>query len=239
MRTVFFNAPGSSEPERPATNFVIPILNAEELRVLGCLLEKQFLTPDVYPMTVNGILTACNQKTSREPVVAYDDEIVIHTLDSLQAKGLSTRIMGDRVPKYRERLSEQTGLRVSEVAVLCVMMLRGPQTVNELKDRTNRIFEFADLYDVEAALDRLAARIPQELVIRLPRQTGQKEPRSMHLLGGPVNAEELHAAMIATPSRPSSAHEERISRLEAENADLRDRMQRLEQQFADFRKQFD
>lgn len=240
MRSVFFGA-GSGEPDRPPSNFVIPTLNAEELRVLGCLMEKQFLTPDVYPMTLNGLVTACNQKTSREPVTAYDDATVLHTLDALQAKGLCTRIISrdSRVPKFRELLSEKTGLRVSELAVLCVMMLRGPQTVNELKERTNRIHEFADPDEVEGTLDRLVQREPQPLVVRLPRLTGQKEPRSMHLLAGPVDVEELQTQAVAPPSPRTSALEERLQRIEAENAELRERVASLEAQFAEFKKQFE
>jgi uncharacterized protein YceH (UPF0502 family) len=240
MRSVFFGA-GSPESERPPSNFVIPVLNAEELRVLGCLMEKQFLTPDVYPMTLNGLVTACNQKTSREPVTTYDDHTVLSTLDALQAKGLSTRIVGgdNRVPKFRELLSEKTGLRVSELAVLCVMMLRGPQTVNELKDRTNRIHEFADAEEVESVLDRLVNREPQPLVVRLPRLTGQKEPRSMHLLAGPVNVEELAASPAPAAASRSSAIDERLQRIETENADLRVRIAALEAQFAAFKKQFE
>lgn len=244
MRSVFFGS-GTPEAERPPSNFVIPVLNAEELRVLGCLMEKQFLTPDVYPMTLNGIVTACNQKTSREPVVAYDDATALHTLDALQAKGLTTKIVGgdNRVPKYREWLSEKTGLRVSELAVLCVMMLRGPQTVNELKDRTNRIHEFADVDEVETVLERLAVREPQRLVIRLPRLAGQKEPRSMHLLAGAVDVDELQAHSVAahapSGSPVRSVLEERLQRLEMENAELRERMSSLEAQFAEFRKQFE
>jgi hypothetical protein len=241
MRSVFFGA-GSPESERPPGNLVIPALNTEELRVLGCLMEKQFLTPDVYPMTLNGLVTACNQKTSREPVTAYDDHTVLTTLDALQAKGLTARIVGgdNRVPKYRELLSEKTGLRVSELAVLCVMILRGPQTVNELKDRSSRIHEFSGAEEVESVLDRLANREPQPLVVRLPRLTGQKEPRSMHLLAGPVNVEELAVLPAAsTPAARSSAMDERLQRIESENAELRGRVAALEAQFAAFKKRFE
>lgn len=243
MRSVFFGG-GPAEDERPATNFVIPApLSAMELRVLGCLIEKQFLTPDVYPLSLNALLTACNQKTSREPVVSYDDSDCLETVDSLQHKGLASRITGvdHRVPKYREFLCEKTGLRVSEIGILCVMMLRGPQTLAELKERTQRIHEFASVEEVEETVERLMVRQPQPLVVKLGRITGFKEPRYMHLLGGPVSAEDLAAAPAVTvavaPSR--SAQEERVQRLEAEVADLKERLSAVEAQFTAFRKQFE
>ncbi|MCS7026029.1 MAG: YceH family protein [Bryobacteraceae bacterium] len=239
MRSVFFG--GVSQPDRSSESFLLPELTAEELRVLGCLMEKQYLTPDVYPMSLNGVMTACNQKTSRDPVVAYDEETVLRTLESLQAKGLVERIVGPehRVPKYRELFSEKAELRVSELALLCVMMLRGPQTTSELRERTNRIHEFADATEVEAVLERLAQRRPQPLVVRLARMPGQKEARSMHLLGGPVEREAVHCTK--TVSLPSAAHpapdsqQERLERLETETADLRTRLAELEKQVAELR----
>lgn len=243
MRSVFFGSGAPPEEQRPS-NFVIPSpLSAEELRVLGCLIEKEFLTPDVYPMTMNGIVTACNQKTSREPVVAYDEDTCFTALDSLQHRGLASKITGPdhRVPKYRELMGERTNMRVSEIAVLCVMMLRGPQTLNELKDRTQRIHEFGDLDDVEATLERLMAREQQVLVVKLPRLPGQKEQRYMHLLAGPVDVEELAAAAANAPSAPraSGGHDDRVSRLEAEVSALKEQVQRLEEELARFRKQFE
>ena len=240
MRTVFFG--GGAEPA-PPSDFHIPIpLSAEELRVLGCLIEKQFLTPDVYPMTINGIVTACNQKTSREPVTYYDDVTVDAVLVMLQGRGLCAKISGadHRVPKFKELLGEKTGLRVSEISVLCVMMLRGPQTLAELKERTNRIHVFADLDDVESTCEKLMVRAPQPLVVKLPRQLGQKELRYMHLIGGPVNVDELpttpHAAVHAAVPAP---REDRIANLESDVAALKDAVARLEQQLAEFRRQFE
>ena len=123
MKSVYFGS--GSERDRPASDFVIPQLGAEELRVLGCLIEKEFFTPDVYPMTLNSLVTACNQKTSREPVVSYDVLTVDAVLVMLQGKGLAQKYSGPdhRVPKFKELLGERTGLRVSEIAVLCAMML--------------------------------------------------------------------------------------------------------------------
>lgn len=234
MRSVFF---GSSAEQGPTPDFVIPELTAEELRVLGCLIEKQFLTPDVYPLTLNSLVTACNQKTSREPVTHYDDVTVDAVLVMLQGKGLCAKISGadHRVPKFKELMGEKTGLRVSEIAVLCVMMLRGPQTLNELKERTNRIHVFADADDVEATVEKLMVREPQALVVRLPRQVGQKELRYMHLLGGPVHFEE--APVATAPSAPP--REDRIARLEQDVEALKQQVARLEEQLAEFRKQFE
>ncbi len=216
-------------------------LTAAQLRVLGCLIEKQFLTPDIYPLSLNAIVTACNQKTSRDPVVSYDDRTVEETLAELQAHGLSTRITGadHRVPKYREMVSEKTGLRVSEVALLAVLMLRGPQTVNELKDRTNRIHDFADNSEASDTLERLMQREPQPLVVRIERQTGFKEPRYMHLLAGPVSVAEVVAA-LSTPQLPRAGpQEDRIALLEAEVAALKEQLVEMQGQFAEFRRQFE
>ena len=238
MRTVFFG--GGAEPA-PPSDFRIPMpLGAEELRVLGCLIEKQFLTPDIYPMTLNSIVTACNQKTSRDPVTSYDEETVDAVLVMLQDKRLAQRISGPdhRVPKYRELLGVSTGLRVSELALLCVMMLRGPNTLNELKDRTARIHNFADLDEVEQTLERLIARDPQYLVVKLPRLTGQKEQRYTHLLAGEVDAETL-AVAAAISSSPIAPREDRIAKLEGEVSELRQQIASLQEQFADFRKQFE
>jgi uncharacterized protein YceH (UPF0502 family) len=244
MKSVYFGS--GSERDRPTSDFVIPQLGAEELRVLGCLIEKEFFTPDVYPLTLNSLVTACNQKTSREPVVSYDDLTVDAVLVMLQGKGLAQKYSGPdhRVPKFKELLGERTGLRVSEIAVLCVMMLRGPQTLNELKDRTARIHDFADLDEVEGTLQRLMSREQQKLVVLLPRQPGQREVRYMHLLGGDVDVDALaaqtHAASVSAGSAPSlQPREDRVSKLEAEVAALKEQLARLEAQFADFRRQFE
>ena len=236
MRAVFFGSP-SGDPT-PTPDFVVPELSGEEIRVLGCLIEKQFLTPDVYPLTLNSLVTACNQKTSREPITSYDDITVDAVLVMLQGRGLCAKISGadHRVPKFKELLGEKTGLRVSEIAVLCVMMLRGPQTLNELKVRTDRIHSFADLDEVEATLERLMVREPQVLVSKLPRLAGQKEQRYMHLLGGSV---EVDAMPPQVPVQTSSSRDDRLGKLESEVALLRETVSRLEQQLAEFRRQFE
>ncbi|MCC6344646.1 MAG: YceH family protein [Bryobacterales bacterium] len=235
MRTVFFGGP--QEGATPPVDYLIPTpLSAAELRVLGCLIEKSFFTPDIYPLTLNSLVTACNQKTSREPVVSYDDLTVDAVLATLQRRGLTAKITGadHRVPKFKELLMEKSGLKVSEIGVLCVMMLRGPQTVNELKDRANRIHAFASQAEVEETLDRLIGREPQPLAVRLPRAPGQKEARYMHLLAGPVEVEETAIAPAPAPAR-----EDRLGRLEAEVVGLKEQLRRIEEEWKEFRKQFE
>lgn len=239
MRTVFFGS-GDDWPQPPSDYRIPAPLGPEELRVLGCLIEKQFLTPDIYPLTINSMLAACNQKTSREPVTNYDEETIDATLVMLQGRGLCSRISGPehRVPKFKELLSAKTNLRVSELGLLCVMMLRGPQTVNELKDRTSRIHAFGDAAEVEQALERMIHREPQPLVVLLPRQPGQKEVRYMHLLAGEVSFDPPAAASPA-PLLTGATREDRIAKLEAEIADLRRAVDELVENFARFRGQFE
>jgi len=157
------------------------ILTEPELRVFGVLIEKELTTPDYFPMSLNGLVNACNQKTNREPVTSYDDSIVLSALDSLREKGIGTRILGDRVPKYGHRAYETLNLGRREIALLSVLMLRGPQTLNELKERTQRMHDFDDLDTVELVMRKLAE---QGFVLLLQRQPGQREVRWVHLLAG-------------------------------------------------------
>ena len=202
-------------------------LTPEEVRVIGCLVEKQLATPDYYPMTENALVAACNQLSNRNPVVAYDNDTVRLTLNSLRAKGLA-RIMhihGGRVPKHRHVLDEVLELDRGALAMLCVLALRGPQTAGELRTRSERLFEFESLGAVDEALEALAER-DDPLVVRLERAPGQKEARYAHLLGGPVD-EAAFAAASPPPQRQVSggdrlaALEERVEALEGALADLR------------------
>ena len=202
-------------------------LTQSEARVLGVMLEKEMTTPDNYPLSLNALVTGCNQKTNREPVVNYDDSEAIEALDSLRHKGLSLLYTGSgRVAKYGHRLSDKINFRTSELAVICVLLLRGPQTVGEIKERTQRMYDFDDIEAVDGCLRRLAEN---SFVKEMAREPGQKEPRNAHLFcGEPTSVvREVHAAAPA-----SSARDERIEKLEAEVAALR-----LE--FAAFRKQFE
>ena len=209
------------------------VLDAAEARVLGCLMEKEVATPEYYPLSLNALVNACNQKSNRDPVVDYDDATVEQALESLRAKGYSTRISGRdvRVPKFAHRLSEVFNLGRRESAVLCVLMLRGPQTVGELRGRTERLYTFDDLEAVESTLTRLAEWQPDPLARKLPRQAGYKEGRYTHLLCGEVEAAEPETQPAAQAERgPSLA--ERVAALESELAELR-------RQFEDLRRQFE
>jgi uncharacterized protein len=204
-------------------------LDAAETRVLGALLEKEIATPDYYPLSLNALVNACNQKSNREPVVSYDEDTVETALAGLREKGLAIRITGSdsRVPKHGQRFTEKFNLGRREAAVMCVLMLRGPQTVGELRGRTERLYTFDDLEAVESTLHRLEEI---EFVKKLPRQAGYKEPRYAQLLAGDVEAAE-EAAPAPVPERGPSDRD-RIAALETALAELR-------QEFDDFRRRFE
>jgi uncharacterized protein YceH (UPF0502 family) len=177
-------------------------LTPEELRVVACLVEKQLTTPDSYPLTENALVAACNQLSNRNPVVAYDNSTVRVTLTALRQRGMARVIHtpGARVPKHRHVLDDALELSEAEVSLLAVLSLRGPQTVGELRTRTDRMHDFASLSEVEETLEGLASR-DDPLVVRLERQPGQKETRFTQLLGGPVDAA-VYAAAYAAEDRP-------------------------------------
>ena len=206
-------------------------LDAEEVRVLGSLLEKEITTPEYYPLSLNALLNACNQKSNRDPVVQFDEEAVERALYLLREKGLALNITGagSRVVKYGHRLSEKLNLGRRELALLCELMLRGPQTLGELRTRADRMHHFDDTTEVESVLDHMP-----ELVTRLPRRPGEKEARHAHLLSGEP---EISAPLPEHAAAPPRA--DRITELEAEVAQLRQEMDDLKQQFAGFRKQFE
>jgi uncharacterized protein len=259
-------------------------LTAQELRVLGCLIEKQMTTPDVYPMTLNSLVTACNQSTNREPVVDYSPSIVTEALSGLRTDHKLSRIVhsgaGSRVDKYKHVLDERLGLTPPEVAVMSVLMLRGPQTLGEIKTRTERSHGFATLEDVDLILDRLSdptisvdpAEFPTRsdagmlrstgtnseadgdghpegyqrpwnapLVVRLPRQPGQKEIRIAQLLGGPIDLEALarhESTRSSSTSEGSGSWRERCAELEGSVGELRAEVEALRTELAEFRSQF-
>lgn len=220
----------------------LPPLNAAETRVLGALIEKQVTTPDYYPLTLNALTNACNQLTNRDPVVSFDEADVVRALDGLREKRLATLFHGadSRVPKYKHTLTDVLLLTPAEIGLLCVLMLRGPQTVGELRTRTERFAPFANLGEVEEALTALATRPAQPLVAKLPRQPGTKESRYAHLLGGPVAAPSAESVPPPEPATVAvGAENERIAHLETETAALRQELAELRQQFADFRRQFE
>ena len=202
-------------------------LTAEQLRVLGTLLEKEMATPDYYPMTLNSLTTACNQKNNREPVTNYDDSAVLQTLDELRHKGLTVEISGSgRAKKYGHRISNVLNLSNRELALLCVMMLRGAQTVNELRDRTERLHRFEDNEAVEATLHKMVERQPDPLAIFVPKQAGMREPRYTHLVGGPVDVNAIEEVIVRRAA-PAIDHD-RVAHLEQEVSELRQRVEKLE-----------
>jgi hypothetical protein len=235
-------------------------LNEIEVRVLGALIEKDITTPDYYPLSLNALVNACNQKNNREPVTAHDEETVRRALHSLQEKRLAGPANGadSRVTKYDHRSQEVFNFDRREIAVLCVLLLRGPQTPGELRGRSERMFHFETLDDVQSTLQRLMGRDPA-LVRVLPRQPGTKESRYMHLLSGDVEGLSMEDAPFAprrsfsqrsdSPrSLPSGSlsqtlgkvdHAEKIAQLEEEVGSLREEISRLKEQFEEFRKQFE
>jgi len=207
-------------------------LHPVEVRVLGSLLEKEITTPEYYPLSINALVAACNQKSNRDPVLRFDEATVEQSLQSLRDKGLLLAISGagSRVPKYGHRISEKLNLGRRELAVLCELMLRGPQTLGELRTRAERMHRFDDLSEVEAVIEHMP-----ELVVKLPRRSGEKEARYAHLLSGPpAPAEEEIDLPPPAPARP-----DRTEIIEAEIAQLRSELEELKRQFARFREQFE
>lgn len=216
------------------------ILTQVEVRVLGSLIEKAITTPEYYPLTLNALTNACNQISNRDPVVSFDEKAVARALESLREKNLAWMVTGiGRVPKYEQRFAEAYKLAEQEIAVLCVLMLRGPQTVGEIRGRTSRLYEFKELEEVELTLQALMTSEPP-LAVKLPRQPGTKESRYAHLLAGEVQIEEREAATRLEPATLEVLQEnERLSRLEEEVAQVRGELAELKQQFVEFKKQFE
>lgn len=200
----------------------LPTLNAEELRVLGSLMEKAKVTPEYYPMTINGLISACNQKTSRNPVVNFDESTVTVALDSLKKKGLVSTVVGggSRVTKYKHNFAIVFPLVPAELAALCLLMLRGPLTAGEIKNMSGRLYDFESLDEVQRVLEQLEQSSPA-YIVQLAKRPGQKEGRYMHVLGGPIdeaNFEELYSPAV---NSNSSELTQRVQKLEEELAKLR------------------
>jgi uncharacterized protein len=205
------------------------LLDPVEVRVLGALIEKEATTPEYYPLSLNALVNACNQKSNRSPVVDYDEETVKEAIERLRAKRLAMVIIGSgRVTKYSQSVSEHLNLGRRELAALCVLLLRGPQTLGEVKDRADRIFSFGDLEEAERTLDKLAEWPSGPLATKLPRQPGQKEARYAHLLAGePAVEAGVSDAPAAPPSRVQQLDTE-LQELRAEVADLKRRFEEFE-----------
>jgi uncharacterized protein len=198
------------------------LLDSTEVRVLGALLEKESTTPEYYPMSLNALVNACNQKSNRHPVVSYDEETVNHAIELLKTKRYAAAILGgSRVAKYAQRFSETLNMGRRELALLTTLMLRGQQTLGELRDRSDRMHHFEDLSEVETCLHHLHER---GMATKLERRPGQKESRYAHLLSGPVSAEDFgETEVVANPSS------DRLTILEAEVAELRAQVRALQE----------
>jgi len=206
----------------------LPVLDAEELRVLGTLMEKAKTTPDYYPMTLNGLVAACNQKTSRKPVVNYDDDTVINALNSLKRRGLTSTATGGSIRniKYKHNFAIVFPVIPSEVALICLLILRGPQTPGELNTNSGRMYEFDSIEEVQEILDKLAGG-ETPYIVQLPKRPGQKEVRYAHLLSGTpeINDDDFADEPSGRPS--SSVMEARLTKAEQEIAELKETVGRL------------
>ena len=204
----------------------LSILNAEQQRVLGALMEKSRTTPEYYPMTINALVAACNQKTSRKPVVQYNEETITLTLDSLKKLGLISTATGgsSRAIKYKHNFAIVYPVVPAEVALICLLLLRGAQTPGELNTNSGRLFEFETLDEVNEVLEKLSSS-ETPFVKQLPRKAGQKETRYMHLLGGEqfVEDDEVHESTRKT----NNELESRVTKLETDLAELRDAFDKL------------
>ena len=215
-------------------------INDIEVRVLGSLIEKELTTPEYYPLSLNSLTNACNQKSNRDPIMALTEDDVVRALDSLRFKQLVVLSAdGGRVPKYRHLLAEKMGLIPAEQAIICELLVRGPQTVGELRTRGERMHPFGDLAAVEAVLQELMQR-EKPLIALLPRQPGRKEGRYAQLFSGmpDVTVEEQRTAPEAARVRVT-AENDRIAKLEAEVTALRDEVADLRRMMDEFRRQFE
>ena len=224
----------------------IVILSEIETRVLGSLIEKDITTPDYYPLSLNALVNACNQKNNRDPVMTLEEETVRHALNTLQEKRLAGPASGadSRVTKFEHRLQEVFNFDRREIAVVCVLLLRGPQTPGELRSRTERMYHFEALDDIISTLDRLAQREPS-LARVLPRQPGMKESRYTHLFSGEPTVSDVAGteSVASRASSPANAGTtlviDRLASLEEEVAHLRQELAEVQQQLAAFRRQFE
>ncbi|NLT50148.1 MAG: DUF480 domain-containing protein [Ignavibacteria bacterium] len=210
------------------------ILTFEETRIIGALIEKEFTTPEYYPLTINYLKNACNQKSSRNPVVNFDERLIEKVLNKLRDKSLATLVESrdSRVPKFRQNFSNSLELSQQETAVLCVLMLRGPQTPGEIKGRSGRMFEFESLLQVDEVISELMKR-ENPMVVKLPKLPGTKESRYMHLLNGEPNLD-----FYTQEDENLCENLDKISELTAEIENLKTELQQLRTEFEQFKNQF-
>jgi hypothetical protein len=214
------------------------LLTDDEVRVLGCLMEKEMATPEYYPLTLNALINACNQKSNRDPVVSYDESTVVYALNGLRERKLIRQSNVSRVAKFEQIFSQEFKLVTSEQAIICILLLRGPQTAGEIRSRTDRLYAFPNLDEVQKVISNLE---DMELVEKLPRQPGRKESRYTHLLSG--KPQEKPVETIIRPRVASeidrSDETDRINKLQEQMDELREEMKNLQDEFAGFKSQFD
>ena len=212
-----------------------------EVRVLAALVEKERTTPEYYPLSLNALTNACNQKSNREPVVHYDEKTVVRAIENLRDKNLALMVtgMGSRVAKYKHTFARRFQLNEKEVAVLCILMLRGPQTVGEIRGRSSRLYDFTDLAEVSETLDALKKRGEGAYVVQLPRQPGRKEARFAHLLSGAIAVDEEPESDNETVVNMAVHDNDQVTKLQEEIADLKNEVQTLRQMFMEFKQQFE
>ena len=210
-----------------ANAMAVETLTIVEARVLGCLIEKQLTTPEAYPLTLNALVLACNQKTSREPVLNLTAGQVGQALRSLEGREMARLVMGSRADRWEHRADKALELVAAQVVLIGLLLLRGPQTINELLTRSSRMHDFDDAEQVQHHLERLISR---ELACLLPRQSGQREDRYMHVLGDPADLQAVLAARASEPQRATvgGQQDERLDALEARIAALEERLAQLE-----------
>lgn len=225
MQLPFFRLRGHEKIIETMSDLVV--LDAIEQRILGVLMEKEKTVPESYPMTVNGIVTACNQKSARNPVMSLDEEMVKVGIDGLRAKGLANTVAGggSRTVKYKHNATGNLDLGLNEEAVLCLLLLRGPLTSGEVKSNSGRLYDFSSLESIQNCMRELAEK-ETPLIQLLPKKTGQKEARYVHCLGGEIDLDAL-AEEETTVITPVSNYEKRLSELEEEVAALKEQMAKL------------
>lgn len=211
-------------------------LNDKEIRVLGCLMEKEMATPEYYPLSLNSLLNACNQKSNRDPVVSYDETTVIQALDSLKEKKFVWRSDASRVTKYSQNFVKIKNLIDKEAALLCLLFLRGPQTLGELRGRSDRLYKFNNLEEVQEVLDSLS---DMEMTIKLPKLPGRKEARYTHLLSGLPDDKQEQELERESSTPPTTLESDRIQHLENKIISLQEELESLKQEFTEFKKQFE
>lgn len=219
-------------------------LNPTEIRVLGCLLEKEMATPDYYPLTLNALVNACNQKSNRHPVMALDEATILRTLDEMRTThhlALETHVANSRVPKYKHTIEDHWDLTLAEISILCELFLRGAQTPGELRTHASRLRPLTDCREVEELLNGLSTHPDGPFVVQLPREPGRREQRWAHLLGGETEMEETAPEPIpeadAPPRGPSP--QQRLQSLEEEVVELRQSLESLQAEFAAFKQAFE